>query len=379
MNKRLTIIAHLPHYRINNAWYSYEPYVREIEVWANLFDVIDIHTEIKNSENKNSIPLKILPSKCNVQSVNIKSGPGLKNNLVRLLQLPFAVFKIFNIILNANFLHLRSPGITTFIANYLNIFFNKKSIVKWATVFEIIPQMTLIQKAELKYLKRPVSNTRVLIYGKSSHPNHIPFLPALMTIDELADIDANFKQRDWSKKIRLICVGRLFRFKNFDTVILGLIQFKKRYPKHNWELILIGDGEDRVRIEKLILDGNLKNEVILKGKQPFNIVTKWFSKSHIAIMPGKYEGWPKIINEAWATGCIPFVVNFGNATYPFIYAGLEGFTYEPNDDDFATQLNKLFNLKDSEKLCLAEKGRSANSRMSLYNFENELAKIIDNL
>ena len=35
--KTLSIIAHLPHKKSVNDFYAYEPYVRELEIWSELF------------------------------------------------------------------------------------------------------------------------------------------------------------------------------------------------------------------------------------------------------------------------------------------------------------------------------------------------------
>lgn len=378
MRKKLTIIAHLAHYKQGEKFYSYEPYVREIELWSDIFECIEIYTDLRKNQDPN-VPVKELPGNCNVKKIRMQAGPGFINNFKRILQLPFAIIKIYSIMLSAELLHIRSTGVTSTIANYLNTFLNKKTIVKWATIFEEIPPMTKIQRFELKLLKNPPSNTKVLIYGNGNHPNHVSFFPALMSEIELNRLTERIEPRDWSQKIRIICVGRLFRFKNFDTVIEGLTVFKRNYPNHNWELVLIGDGEEKSKIENLIKFGNLENEVKLMGSLPFSEVLEWYSKSHIAIMPGKYEGWPKIVNEAWATGCIPFVVNYGNATYPFNFAPNSGFSYEPNTQSFAENLNSLFNLSHTDKKMVFENGKVANKRMTLDCFKAEIQRIIEDI
>ncbi len=375
---RLTIISHTTHFKKKDEFLAYEPYVREIELWAELFQEIEIYTDVK-CKGTPKVPVKPLPNNCIIRNINIQAGPGLLNNIKRLIQLPFATIKIFFIVKNSDFLHLRSPGITTVIANFWNIFLNKKTIVKWATIFEEIPQFSKIQKVELKPLKNPPTNTKVLIYGESLHPNHRPSFPALMSKNEIAKLSKNIEPRDWSGKIRLICVGRMSRFKNFDTVIEGLTEFKIKYPKHNWELIFIGDGEERVKIEDLIKSGNLKNEVILKGSLPFAEVLKWYNKSHIAIMPGKYEGWPKVVNEAWSTGCIPFVVNYGNAVYPFKFSTNAGVTYEPENSSFANKLNELFNMTDNDKNELIFNGGKSNYSMTLEKYKLNINNLINQL
>lgn len=375
MKKSLVIIAHLYHYKKGDGFYSYEPYVREIELWSDLFDEITIYTDLQK-EFKPTFPVKSLPENCIIKDIWMRSGSGLKNNLIRMIQLPFATVRLFFILSKAEMLHFRSPGITTMISNFLNRFLNKKTIVKWATQFDFIPPLSQSQRFELKLLKNPPSNTKVLIYGKSENPNHVSFFPAIMSKKELDELRLKIQPRDWTGKIRLVSVGRLYRHKNFDTIIEGLTVFSQKYPNHNWEFVMIGDGEERNHIEDLIKKGNLENEVKMLGSRPFDEVLKWYGKSHIAVMPGKYEGWPKVVNEAWATGCIPFVVNYGNAPYPLTFAENSGFSYEANPESFADCLNQILQKPADELDRIRKNGADANYSMTLEKYKEKINQII---
>jgi len=375
MKKSLVIIAHLYHYKKENQTFSYEPYVREIELWSDLFDEITIYTDLQK-EFKPTFPVKPLPKNCKVKNIWMRSGPGLKNNLIRIVQLPFATVRLFFVLRKAELLHFRSPGITTMISNFLNRFLNKNAIVKWATQFDFIPPLSQSQRFELKLLKNPPSNTKVLIYGDSEHPNHVSFFPAMMSKTELDGLKQKIQPRDWTGKIRMVSVGRLYRHKNFDTIIEGLTVFKKKYPGHDWEFVMIGDGEERNHIENLIKNGNLESEVKMLGSRPFGEVLEWYGKSHIAVMPGKYEGWPKVVNEAWATGCIPFVVNYGNAPYPLTFAENSGFSYEANPKSFADSLNEILQKPAEELDQIRKNGADANYSMTLEKFKEKINQII---
>ena len=139
---------------------------------------------------------------------------------------------------------------------------------------------------------------------------------------------------------------------------------------------MIGDGEERNHIENLIKKGNLENEVKMLGSRPFGEVLEWYGKSHIAVMPGKYEGWPKVVNEAWATGCIPFVVNYGNAPYPLTFAENSGFSYEANPESFADSLNEILQKPADELDRIRKNGADANYSMTLEKFKEKINQII---
>jgi glycosyltransferase involved in cell wall biosynthesis len=376
--KKLSIIAHLPHIKTNEGFVAYEPYVREINLWAELFHTVIIYTEVTKGKPKWSF--KTIPSNCIVKKIYLSTGSTLKSKIYRLFQYPFVCFQILFILINSEVLHFRSPGATTIIANLLNKFFNKRTIVKWATYFGEMPIKSYNIKWERNLLLNPPCNTRVLIYGQGSHQNHIPFFPAMFAEKEIQDLMKTNIDKKWTMPYQFICAGRLFIYKSFDLILHGLVIFKHKYPDIKWHLTIIGDGEERKKLETIVNDGNIMNEVSFIGSKPFNETIKYYQRSHIVIMPGLYEGWPKVVNEAWATGCLPFVVNFGNAMYPIKISNGGGACFEPDPLSFADSLAELLRKPSSEIEQMIQKGQQTNFEMTLEKYkegiEKELKKLL---
>lgn len=377
INKKLVIIAHLPHNKEKGLYYSYEPYVRELELWAKLFKNVEIYTDVVKTRPLWSV--KQIPENCFVKNVYLTSGSGGWKNFVRVIELPVATIQIFFALVRSDILHFRSPGATTIIANFLNKFLNKRVIVKWATFFGEMPIDSFTIKWERKFLLSPPSNTRVLIYGEGIDKNHISFFPAMFSEGELKKIMDSNTKKEWEMPYQFLCVGRLFIYKSFDLVLNGLIVFKEKYPKVKWHLTIIGDGEERKRLESIATNGNIMDSVHFIGSKVFRETIKYYQKSHIVIMPGMYEGWPKVINEAWATGCLPFVVNFGNATYPFKLSGGGGACFDPDPNSFADSLAELLDRPVDELEQTIKIGQQANFKMTLEKYFEGIEKEIKNL
>ena len=68
----------------------------------------------------------------------------------------------------------------------------------------------------------------------------------------------------------ILSIGRLTKQKNFSLLITAFKEIKKEYP--NLKLIILGEGEERKKLEKLIEDLNLNGHVFLEGykKNIFN-------------------------------------------------------------------------------------------------------------
>lgn len=95
----------------------------------------------------------------------------------------------------------------------------------------------------------------------------------------------------------ILAVGRLLNdHKGFDVLIDAIKKLKMDNIKI--QLIIIGDGPDREKIENQIKKNSLEKEVFINGfdENPY----KWMNKSKMFILSSNYEGLPTVLIEALA-------------------------------------------------------------------------------
>src|SRR5207248_1363308 len=73
--------------------------------------------------------------------------------------------------------------------------------------------------------------------------------------------------RPCSERPVAVCVGRLNRFKGVEIAIRAVEQTER------WRLVIIGDGPDRRRLERLVERGQLGDRVVFKA--PLNQAALW--------------------------------------------------------------------------------------------------------
>jgi glycosyltransferase involved in cell wall biosynthesis len=104
--------------------------------------------------------------------------------------------------------------------------------------------------------------------------------------------------RDQTEGFRLVHVGRLDPQKNHDLLLDVCIELKRRGVQIS--LALVGEGHDRQRIEKRIVELGLSSEVTLVGerKNPF----PWIKAANVLVLTSHFEAFALVLVEAMVCG-----------------------------------------------------------------------------
>ncbi|MBQ7814526.1 MAG: glycosyltransferase family 4 protein, partial [Thermoguttaceae bacterium] len=99
---------------------------------------------------------------------------------------------------------------------------------------------------------------------------------------------------------RLLIVGRLSWIKGWELALEALALLKKIFPKP--KLIFVGDGEDRAKIEKRVIELGIQNETTIEGFLPPNELRRRFVAADLYLITSLREGWSVASTEALACG-----------------------------------------------------------------------------
>src|SRR6185437_4134601 len=116
-------------------------------------------------------------------------------------------------------------------------------------------------------------------------------------------IDAAFADADISapsESNRLVCAGRLCEEKG-QILLLGAIESLVKEGRR-LDLVLVGDGEHRQLIERLIADLDLAGSVTITGWATADQVKQHIVDARALILPSFAEGLPIVIIEAMLLG-----------------------------------------------------------------------------
>lgn len=100
----------------------------------------------------------------------------------------------------------------------------------------------------------------------------------------------------------LISIGSLSDQKNFSTVVYAVSKLRKKINKY----IIVGEGEERLKIKQIIKSKQLEDKVKLVGWT--DKIEKYFHLSDIQIISSKWEGFGLVAVEGMSTG-LPIVAS----------------------------------------------------------------------
>ncbi|MBN7288359.1 MULTISPECIES: glycosyltransferase [Campylobacter] len=147
----------------------------------------------------------------------------------------------------------------------------------------------------------------------------------------------------------IIAVGRLTAQKDFRTLIRAFNIVSKQ---NNINLLILGEGEDREKLQKMILDLKLENRVILYGFAPNPY--KFIRKASLFVLSSLWEDPGHVLMEA-AYLKIPIVAtNCPNDVDKFLMYGKAGYLCEiSNARDMADKIILALNNNNDDKVQMA--------------------------
>ncbi len=165
-----------------------------------------------------------------------------------------------------------------------------------------------------------------------------------------------------------LAIGRLTKQKNFTFLINSFAKFNQN--KKN-RLVIVGEGEERKKLEKIIKEKNLNNSVKLVGFQ--NNVFPFFEKSKCFILSSLWEDPGFVILEAGFLNTFVISSDCKNGPQEILDFGKNGILYKSNDEfSLAEALESFENLSEKKKYEYKVKLKKKIKSFSLLNHYNNL-------
>jgi glycosyltransferase involved in cell wall biosynthesis len=368
------IVTHVCHKQFEGDYFAYGPYIREMNLWIKYTDSVIILAPIEKGKIPDAIDLAYNHPDIHFISIPQFNIRGARSLLRTLYILPVLIFKIAQEMRRADHIHLRCPGNVGLVGCFVQIFFPKKQkTAKYAGNWD--PAMRKIRTYNLQRSilsnKKLSKNIMVLVYGEwpEQTKNITPFFTASYSNREIVETPP----RELNDKIKCLYCGFLLNEKR----PLMSVQVIERLHREGFkiELTLLGEGEERTRLEQYIITHQLESLVHLKGNVAAVEVKRYMQQSHFLTFYGHdSEGWPKVVAESMFWGCVPLVRSVSCTSY-MLGGGERGTIVEDSVESMVNAIKKY--LVDPEYYhYTAEKAMAWSRQYTLEKFDEEIEKFI---
>jgi glycosyltransferase involved in cell wall biosynthesis len=128
-------------------------------------------------------------------------------------------------------------------------------------------------------------------------------------------------------------------YKGYDQIIKAMPEIMRFVP--NARYLLVGDGPDRPRIEKLIAEAGVQEAVTLAGFVPDEELAEHYNLCDIFAMPSRAEGFGIVYLEALACGK-PVLAGNKDGSRDALAGGELGLLVDPDDTaEIATEIIRV--------------------------------------
>ncbi len=371
--RRLLIVSHALHFEHAGRWAAYGPYVREIDVWADLFETVTIVAPLRRGNpDKDSLPF----SRANISVRGLPEvGGDTLTAKVRLIALmPVVAAGVALAMRHADAIHVRCPGNVGLIGTLLAPLFSDRLVAKFAGQWNGYvgePAATALQRWVLgsRWWRGPVT-----VYGTwpNQPPHIVPFFTSMMTSDQVEHAARVAAGKQLAQPMRVLYSGTLQARKRVDALIDAVrLLHAEGAPL---EVAIVGDGPEREAIHSRAKDLVERGVVRFVGSLPYEQALQWFEWAHVLVLPSRTaEGWPKVIAEGMCYGLA--CVGVAHGQVPAMLTGRGVLLPTGSPDEIAGALRGL--LSDPAKyLALSRAGAEWAGQYSLDGLRAALADLL---
>lgn len=280
------------------------------------------HKDMLNDFQENNIPIKIIDPKHNYfrlwRIINL-TWVGYKRlaQEIKAYQPDILHAHMGHAIILATLLKLRFPQI--------KLVFNSQNYIMDSTIGSVITYLfKWLRSADIVFAKDMANG----IYRKDATviPNGI-------------DTQMYGLHQPKFDQFTFICVGRLTKQKNQLALIKPVSGLKK--AGFFFQLLIVGEGEDRLKIEAAIAKYDIQDCIKLLGLR--RDIPKLYNKAHCFIMPSLWEGLPLAMLEA-ASSQLPVIITDVGSVSTLVEAE-NGYMVKDLEDLFETMKTVINNYE----------------------------------
>jgi glycosyltransferase involved in cell wall biosynthesis len=165
-------------------------------------------------------------------------------------------------------------------------------------------------------------------------------------------------------KSYFLAINRFVPKKNLVNLIKAYANYRQSQGNEAWNLVLCGDGELRLQLEKQVDELSIREYVHLPGFLQQEQILPYFAHAKCFIHASIQEQWGLVVNEAMAAGLPVIVSNCCGCFEDLVMEGINGFGFNPENQQ---ELTNLMIKVSSGKVDLELMGKASLKHIEKYS------------
>jgi glycosyltransferase involved in cell wall biosynthesis len=326
----LLVITSARHYKDGDSLFAYGPYVREIELWADLFASIVIAAPCRLGPPPGDY-LPFSSKRISIHPVSEMGGETIGAKLKQIAMLPKLVVELCSVMYRAEAIHVRCPGNLGLLGVVLAPLFADRRIAKYAGEWGGYPREAWTIRLQRWLLRSRWWGAPVTVYG--SHPKQpthvVPFFTSVLDDLQMAQgrRAAECRSPLVGSHLHVLFVGRLAPSRNVDVLIGAIANLVDEGVI--LDCTIVGDGPEGPRLRRIAAASSAADHVHFVGAIAHDRVLRYYEQADVLVLASETEGWGKSIVEAMAFGLV--CIGSDRGPVPDILSDGRGLIIVPRD------------------------------------------------
>lgn len=126
----------------------------------------------------------------------------------------------------------------------------------------------------------------------------------------------------------LLASARFIPKKNLLRLVEAYASYRRHAGERAWDLVVLGDGPERPRLEARRRELGLEASVWMPGFKQYGELADYYGLAKAFILPSTTEQWGLVVNEAMASG-LPVLVSATCGSAELVRSGVSGYHFDP--------------------------------------------------
>ena len=166
-------------------------------------------------------------------------------------------------------------------------------------------------------------------------------------------------------------VGRLSPEKNLSVLLTAFARY--RANGGTWSLVLVGDGPERVALERQSRESGIRAHVTFAGLKAARETVPHYAFAGCFVLPSSREPWGLVVNEAMASGLPVIVSNRCGCAEDLVEPGGNGYLFDPASE--AELADRMLSISQSSEAAIQGMGRRSREIVASYSPANWAAEV----